>query len=353
MCEDDRTALVQLFESCGGASWTVRTGWAGDGPLSSWHGVSTDADGRVTELELSSNNVSGTAQALADAVTRLPRLAQLWLSDNRLTDTPPAALARMPALRVLDLGRNRLSGALPGDFAANAALTWLDTSENALSAYYRAPAGCDASRAPAGGGGEALERIFARARALSPETCGEMVRLAEAAAARSGWETDRHRQYKTTDVDVASDGALLEACNAALAASLLPLAAESFDVPEAALAVEDLFVCKYEHANGGQTGLPAHRDDSEVSFVVALNDPSEFDGGGTDFVGAPSPPAPDGAGGCVLFCGLREHAGRPVTRGVRYILAGFVRVHDDGTTRRRAQALFPVVQKRKRPPGGV
>ena len=128
--------------------------------------------------------------------------------------------------------------------------------------------------------------------------------------------------------------------------------AASFEVPVWRCAVEDLFVCKYE-AGAGQAGLGVHRDDSEVSFVVLLNDPSEFEGGGTTFVRGETPPAFRSAGGCVLFCGLRVHAGRPITGGVRYILAGFVRVHDGGATRRRALALFPAVanKKRSRPDG--
>ena len=68
-----------------------------------------------------------------------------------------------------------------------------------------------------------------------------------------------------------------------------------------------------------------------------------FEGGGTAFPGA-SPPftaAPRTAGACVSFCGLQRHAGLAVTRGVRYILAGFVRVHDGGATRRAATELFP------------
>lgn len=137
---DDRVALFQLFETCGEDAWTTRTGWTKAGPFASWHGVSTDADGRVVGLELSSNNVRGTAGALAEAVTRLERLAQLWFSDNLLTGTPPPALARMPALAVLDLGRNRLTGALPREFRS-AAFTWLDTSENALSCYHCAAEG--------------------------------------------------------------------------------------------------------------------------------------------------------------------------------------------------------------------
>lgn len=38
-------------------------------------------------------------------------------------------------------------------------------------------------------------------------------------------------------------------------------------------------------ADGGQTQLKPHRDGSVVSFNVALNPSSEFDGGGTYFAG--------------------------------------------------------------------
>ena len=48
----DRAALVALYAATDGANWDDNTGWLSDAPLSEWHGVTTDTDGRVTELDL-------------------------------------------------------------------------------------------------------------------------------------------------------------------------------------------------------------------------------------------------------------------------------------------------------------
>ena len=55
----DRAALVALYDATGGANWTNSTNWKSTEALSEWFGVSTDADGRVTELSLWGNQLSG------------------------------------------------------------------------------------------------------------------------------------------------------------------------------------------------------------------------------------------------------------------------------------------------------
>ena len=55
----DRAALGQLFEGLGGAGWTRRAGWLGDGALSGWYGIDTDSLGRVKVLDLSDNGLAG------------------------------------------------------------------------------------------------------------------------------------------------------------------------------------------------------------------------------------------------------------------------------------------------------
>ena len=86
--EDDRKALVSLYEATGGSEWTRSDGWLDDDvPVSEWHGVSTDSVGRVLELDLSNNGLAG----------RLPELS--------------APLASMTSLQ-LD-GNEELTGPLP------------------------------------------------------------------------------------------------------------------------------------------------------------------------------------------------------------------------------------------------
>ena len=55
--ETDREALAALYNATGGAPSLSK--WLSDAPLSEWDGVKTDDDGRVTELNLTGNQLSG------------------------------------------------------------------------------------------------------------------------------------------------------------------------------------------------------------------------------------------------------------------------------------------------------
>ena len=57
--EEDRAALVALYRATNGASWIDSSNWATAAPLGEWHGVSTHDDGRVAELRLEDNGLSG------------------------------------------------------------------------------------------------------------------------------------------------------------------------------------------------------------------------------------------------------------------------------------------------------
>ena len=77
---DDKAALETLYDATDGSNWTTNTNWTTDEPLSAWHGVTTDTDGRVTQLFLNGNQLSGTIPA---ALGGLTNLQQLLLSDMR------------------------------------------------------------------------------------------------------------------------------------------------------------------------------------------------------------------------------------------------------------------------------
>ena len=55
----DRVALVALYNATGGDNWADNDTWLSDAPLGEWKGVTTNVDGRVTPLGLSSNELSG------------------------------------------------------------------------------------------------------------------------------------------------------------------------------------------------------------------------------------------------------------------------------------------------------
>jgi hypothetical protein len=60
---DERQVLMELFHATGGSRWTKKENWGTGRPLGTWRGVKVDADGRVTHLQLSTNQLSGTYPA--------------------------------------------------------------------------------------------------------------------------------------------------------------------------------------------------------------------------------------------------------------------------------------------------
>ena len=73
-----------------------------------------------------------------------------------------------------------------------------------------------------------------------------------------------------------------------------------------------------------QNSLSLHTDQSLLSFTIALNDPSEYEGGGTYFRGIDRAVDAPAAGHAVMFPGKVEHAGEPISKGRRYIIVLFM-----------------------------
>ena len=107
----DKAALVALYNATDGANWTTNTNWTSDMALSSWHGVTTNSDGRVTALALKDNGLDGTLPA---SLGNLSELEQLDLRDNDLSGALPTELADLINLTSLLLNESRaLTGSLP------------------------------------------------------------------------------------------------------------------------------------------------------------------------------------------------------------------------------------------------
>ena len=128
--EMDRSALVALYDATGGPTWTDNTNWLSADALSAWHGVSTDATGRVTDLYLTQNNLSG---AIPAALGDLTSLQNLYLWQNNLSGEIPAELGDLTSLQNLFLEDNNLSGAIPAKLGDLANLQNLYLAQNGLS----------------------------------------------------------------------------------------------------------------------------------------------------------------------------------------------------------------------------
>ena len=93
--ETDREALVALYNAKGGENWPRNEKWLSDAPLGEWRGVTTNDDGRVIELNLSLNKLSGE---LPPELVSLSNLEWLILSINELSGEIPAELGSLANL---------------------------------------------------------------------------------------------------------------------------------------------------------------------------------------------------------------------------------------------------------------
>ena len=106
----DEAALVALYNATGGEKWTNSDKWLSESPIGEWYGVSTGADGRVTDIDLSGNDLDG---AIPREISGLSNLASVYLGNNNLSGEIPPELGMLSNLRVLDLSANALSGGIP------------------------------------------------------------------------------------------------------------------------------------------------------------------------------------------------------------------------------------------------
>lgn len=81
--ENDSLALVDLFNNTKGQDWVNNTNWLTDN-VSSWYGITVVGD-RVTEINLSSNNLVGP---IPYSLTKLSKLEKLTI-DNNIIDVIP------------------------------------------------------------------------------------------------------------------------------------------------------------------------------------------------------------------------------------------------------------------------
>ncbi|MGF7138679.1 leucine-rich repeat domain-containing protein [Roseimarinus sediminis] len=150
--KSDSLALVALYETSKGETWTYRTNWL-TSTVDKWHGIKV-VNNRVTEIVLYDNNLSGTLPAelgLLDQLTllnlrsnrltgQLPpelgllaNLEYLYLYGNTLTGEIPAELGNLANLKRLYLYSNQLSGAIPSELGKLTQLEYLYLQSNRLS----------------------------------------------------------------------------------------------------------------------------------------------------------------------------------------------------------------------------
>jgi len=104
----DSLELVRLYFSTNGSNWRVKTNWLVPGrPIDTWSGVTLDALGCVSKVDLAGNMLTGPFPDL-----QMNTLDTLILANNQLTGMIPNNIL-VPYIKYVDISGNDLSGDIP------------------------------------------------------------------------------------------------------------------------------------------------------------------------------------------------------------------------------------------------
>jgi Leucine-rich repeat (LRR) protein len=149
----DSLALVELYQATGGGNWNDSTGWL-SAPLADWYGIQINGEGRVTNIDLNSNNLSGILPSSFRDLTAIEEiflynninltinfenlisgknnLRRLRAHDCNITGNIPSELTQFFQLTDIALQNNSITGSIPNDIGNLTALTELDLNSNNL-----------------------------------------------------------------------------------------------------------------------------------------------------------------------------------------------------------------------------
>ena len=122
-------ALVSLYNSAGGDSWSNNSDWLVSNTPCSWYGIGC-VNGYVALIGLNSNQLNGT---IPSELGNLSNLTNLWLQDNQLTGEIPLVLGNLSNLVDLKLDNNQLTSGIPTELGNLSNLINLSLANNPLS----------------------------------------------------------------------------------------------------------------------------------------------------------------------------------------------------------------------------
>ena len=97
----DRPVLISLYHTTDGPNWIESGDWLSDRPIGEWYGVATDDEGRVIELLLGDNRLSGQVPAELGSLSNLERID--FSGNSTLSGPLPESLTGLTSLRTLSL----------------------------------------------------------------------------------------------------------------------------------------------------------------------------------------------------------------------------------------------------------
>ena len=126
----DEAALAAFYEAMGGSRWSNNENWLSARPVGDWYGVTSDSEGRVLELVLDRNGLSGV---LPPELGDLDELVRLELRDIAIKGEIPDEMGRLERLRTLIIFESSITGRIPPSLADLRNLTGLYLDGNQLT----------------------------------------------------------------------------------------------------------------------------------------------------------------------------------------------------------------------------
>ena len=124
----DYNALMDFYNSTNGNSWNNSTNWLDNTkPISSWFGV-TETNGRVTTINLNSNNLSGV---IPESFSILTELEVFSIRSNSVNGAfPLSTFTNQTKLQYVDINSNFMVGFIPPEISNLTSLWYLDIGWN-------------------------------------------------------------------------------------------------------------------------------------------------------------------------------------------------------------------------------
>ncbi|KAL1329272.1 hypothetical protein AAHE18_12G029100 [Arachis hypogaea] len=123
-CHHTVTTLLQVAAAFDYPLLLARS-WRGNNPCNRWRFISCDIQGKITTVNLTNLNLTGT---ISSSFAKLSDLRDLHLGGNNLSESIPESLTTLSRLKILDVSNNNLSGIIP-TFSPNVVL---NTANNAF-----------------------------------------------------------------------------------------------------------------------------------------------------------------------------------------------------------------------------
>ncbi|KDD73413.1 hypothetical protein H632_c2201p0, partial [Helicosporidium sp. ATCC 50920] len=112
---------------------TNKLDWSTAVPTCQWTGITCNAAGEVTAINVPNMGLTGQLPLDADLWQQLSTVTNLNLSNNNISGYVPQQMAALSNVQYISLAGNSFSGPLPSSWSSMHNLVGLDLSNNAIS----------------------------------------------------------------------------------------------------------------------------------------------------------------------------------------------------------------------------